>query len=557
MKNIKIITFIVLYFLVSCSIFKKNEQKKYFEFNSKQRKIKVVEFEKTNEFEIPYDTIIKYELIESDDSSFIISGLKVRSNDIFTYKINKKTKDVKRKIIHFNYKLSPIEDFGYLNKDSVFVMYAPAYNDFYHDSILFLINDNGKIKKSFSFDNAPVLCKNNPEYENNDAAVYLNSNIYEHFNYINNKIFLMFASKTQVLGDFAYSNLPMAGYINSKNNNFQPININFPDIKYGQTYFPGAFKRFFATLSSPNNILYSFKYTPTILQYNYKTKEIIKRQIKSSIYDTIYPSLTEKDVPKEYDFEFSYPEYMNLVYDKYRNFYYRFIFSPIEYNRTVSLLIADSSFNVIAEGFPPTNSFNLFITKDYIITIGSNTRKPSQGNIIFTCYKLKFRDGTNQELISKIKVNKKNIELINKPITHYLKKNKKIKDKNSTTTIMYYEMCPKIREFVLGFYQFNKTKFEKANVNLVLVTENVQSLKNDLKKFNLLPENNSNIFIDSTYTFASYNGNKRNDLPRIVTVRNNKIDTDTIFNNDDGKFHENFMNFLIRSGKEQEALKKQ
>jgi len=246
---------------------------------------------------------------------------------------------------------------------------------------------------------------------------------------------------------------------------------------------------------------------------------------------------------------------MNLVYDKYRNLYYRLIFSPISYNRKVSLIVADSSFNVMAEGFPPKNNLSLFVTKDCLISQGSKTRKPAKGNVIFTCYKMNFREGTNQELISEIKANKNDIKLINKSITHYIIKNTDIKDENYTTTFMYYEMCPKVREFVLGFYQFNKTKLENANVNLVLVTENVQSLRADLKRFDLLPENNSNIFIDSLYTFASYNGNNRNDLPRIVTIRNNKIDTDTIFNNNDGKFHENFMKLLIKSGKEQEALK--
>jgi len=549
-KNI--LLFIIITISFSCSY--KNRDKLYFDFNKEIKIIKIVEFEKFKSIEIPFDTLMKYEFKKVNESNFIISGYKNNTNKIYTYFINIKTNKVIKKIIDFQFDLSEPYDFGYINKDSIFLLYPPAYRNFYHDSILLLINDKGELKKSYSFNNVPVLCKNNPQYENSDEAIYLNSNIYEPYTFIDDKIFMMYSNKTSVLGDPAYSNILSAGYIDTKTEKFYPIKFEYPDIEYGKTYFPEYNKYFVSVLGKKDHILYGFYYTPTIIDYNYKTDKFEKHSIKSSIYDTIYPSLTEKDVPGGFDFDIPHPKYFNLYYDKFRKLYFRIIMAPKEYNRKFSVIINDERFNFVGEGFSP-KGFQFFFTKNYIISMGNKDKKPPKGKMYLTFYKLKYRDGTNQELISEIKAEKIDIKFINKPVTHYIKNNTNIKDKTYTATFMYYEMCPKVREFVLGFYQLNKIKLSENQVNLVIVSQNINALKNDLKKYDLLPENNSNIFIDSTYVFASYNGNNRNDLPRIVKVRDIKIVTDTIFNNDNGDFHVNFQNFLINSGNEQLEIK--
>ena len=542
-----------LFFFISCSSMKNNKTNKYFDFNKERTKITIAEFAEVDKIRIPYDSLMKYEFSEND-SSYIIGGCKINTNKIFIYNINKKTKKVNRKKINFRFDLKTPFDFGYINKDSIFLVYPPAYRNGSHDSILLLINDKGEIKKSYSFDDAPVYCNNNPQYDNNDEVVFLFSNLYEPFNYINNKIFLNFVSLARVLGDPAYEKLPIAGYIDTRTEKFTKINIDYPDIIYGKTFYSKPEKRLFSVLGNNNNILYAFRYNPKIIEYNYKTAKQQIHEMKSFVYDTIYPALTEKDVPGGFEFDMPYPEYFNLLYDKYRKLYYRFMMSPKNYGNKLSITLFDENFNFLAEGFPPIG-FNFFFTKDYIISLGNKNIKASKGKIFLTFYKLKYRDGTNQELIAQIKANKKNEKLINKPVTHYIKKNTDIKDKNYTATFMYYEMCPKTRDFVLGFYQFNKEKFKKNQVYLVLVTQNVSGLKKNLKQYNLLPENNSNIIIDSTYTFASYNGNKRNDLPRIVKVRKRKIVTDTVFSTADKNYDKNFQMFLINSGKEQMKLK--
>jgi hypothetical protein len=542
-------------FILSCSTTKKQE-KNYFDFVEQEKKIQIVEFEEVDAIEIPFDSLMKVEAFSINDSVFIYAGYQRKTNRVFIYEINLNQKTIKRDSLYFNFDLPYPYDFGFMNRDSIFLVYPPACREFYHDSILILTNMKGEILKSVSFENAPVLCRKNPEYKNNDRAVYLHSNLYQDFTFTDNKVFLTFSPKTDVLGNPAYENLPLAGYIDIQTDSFTLVDFDFPDVEYGKTFFSNVNVRFLSTLVPGSRILYAFHYTPVIYNNDYKSDVLTSIRLYSAIYDTVYSSPNEKDIPAGYDFDMPYPKYFNILYDKFRNLYFRFIIAPPEYKGKISVSVYDADFNFIAEGFPPVNNFNLFFTKDYIISVGNKTKTPSKGNMFITFYKLKFREGTNQELISKIKAYKQVKKTTDKPITHYLKNNGKIKEKNYTAVIMYYEMCPNTREFVTGFFKFNKDSLSRNQVYLYIVTQNARQLREDLRKLDLMPETDANIFIDSTYTYTAYSGSKRNDLPRIVKVRNGKIENDTIINNDKNSFHTDFQLFLINSGKEQAVLNK-
>ena len=551
MKKYSLLFCFVLLFQLSCSFFYTQKRNVYFEFNKEKKEIKIPLFKEIFRYEIPNDsTLIKYEFKDLNDTLFCLSGFSLKENKIYFYFVNKTNGEIKKNIVNLKSDNIHPFDYGYINKDSLFVIYSPAYNNDLHDSILFLMNNKGQIKQFYSFDNAPVLSKKNPQFENNDEAICWITNLYEPFNFKNGKLFLLFNTKASVLGDPAYENLPIAGYIDVKTNNFNVIPINYPDIEYGKTYFPSPFKDFYSVIGDRDKIIYAFKYTPKVIEFDLKTKKKQIHEIKSTVFDTVYSVLNEKYIPGGYDFDLPYPEYFKILYDKYRKQYYRVIFSTKEYGFKPLLIITDSSFNTIAEGFQTKRIIGF--TKDYIVAF---SKSPNKGKFYVTFNKLGFKKGTNKELIAEIKANKKDLKLINKPVTHYIKKNTNIKDKNYTAIFMYYEMCPKTRDFVLSFYQFNKERFQKNQIYLVLVTQSVIGLKSDLKRYSLLPESNSNVIIDSTYRFASYNGNNRNDLPRIVKVRDNKITADTVFITTNKDYSQKFQMFIINSGKEQMKLK--
>jgi hypothetical protein len=205
MKNL---FFYILVIGVSSCYTVKPHEKSYFGFSKTIKDIKIPEFQEIDEFEIPADTLMKYQLFE-DDSFYTITGYKHQKNEIYTYKINKNTKKNSVHITKLNMDIMPPFDSGYISDDSLIFVFPPAYRDFYHDSIVFITDQNGNILKSVSFENAPVLSKENKQYENNDNAVNLEFNIYQDFTYKDNKLFLTFSSKTQFLGDPAFAKFPL------------------------------------------------------------------------------------------------------------------------------------------------------------------------------------------------------------------------------------------------------------------------------------------------------------------------------------------------------------
>ncbi len=481
------------------------------------------------------------EYLVYNDTSIYMVGLLINSNQIIINNLN----NGKEKHIDIKTSYQYANDFGYINSDSIFVIYSPTMDSGFHDSLIFLCNNTGEVIKKYSLQSKQLDNRHSRKTDSN--VVYLNDNRYEPITFRDNKLFLHFNSTSTVLGDLQDTSSMIAGYIDMKENKFYPINIEYPDIIFGNTFFSTSDKRFFSTFAHDGDLLYAFKYTPTIIKYNYKTGKSCKVKIKSTIFDTIYPASTKKEVPKMTDFNLPYPKYMSLQYDKYRKLYYRFVILPKKYGEyTLSVIVADTNFNVLAEGFPiRENQARFLITEKYLIS----------GDY---CYNMKFKSGTNIDLINIIKereINKEQVNKINKPLTHYTKKVGKIKEKNFTAILMIEnESCESTINFFLKLFQVNKINYEKYGVYLFVITNQSYYLSEKLEYYNLLPENNSNIIIDSISRYKFYKDSKVHSLPRIIKLRNNQIITDTIISANDGGTE--IQKFIMKSAKEQKKIKK-
>lgn len=521
-------------FLTSCYGFRTKTEKKYFAFNTNKENVKIIEYNVLKDsFSLNTDKRLrKVELFVTDTSMLIVAS-EVHTNNIIVFDLINDT----AKTISFKVKYPYPIDFGYINQDSIFLIYSSA-EDYrgYHDSLIYLGNSKGEIIKCYTLKDAPVLTKENPQELSRDKENFLTNNVYEPLTYKDNKLFLHFDAQANVLGDSVVSKNLIAGYIDTKENKFYPINITYPDIEFGKNFFNASDKAFFSTFAHDGDLLYAFKYTPTIIKYNYKTGKSQEVQIKSRVFDTIYPSLSEKDVPKGLDFELPYPKYYTLLYDKYRHLYYRFVLLPREYGKlSFYVIVADTNFNVIAEGFPFSEHQHNFYSTDKYFIYGQT-------------YEMIFKDGNNQMLISQIKDKNLNRKRINKSLTHYMKSYAKAKD--YTAVIMWQKgSCDKTMNFMLGFFQANETKFERDKVFLVIVGEDVVKIRNELKNHNLLSVNHTNIFIDSTLEYGAYNNYEVHSLPRIIKVRNKIIKADTMISGYDGGV--GLQNFIINSAKEQ------
>ncbi len=543
MKLIKIISYLFFFitFLFSCSVINKKEEKQYFEFNEEKQDIKIIEYEILDD-SLDYQKtgkVMKTEYIFNDSLFLIIEGENFTNNLIVKDILNASEK--KNNFDKTNYEW--FTDFGYINSDSIFLIYYDTEDYGYHDSLIFLCNSEGKIIKSYTLKDAPVLCRDNSNAHIGETTVRIFPNRYEPLTYKDNKLFLHFARRG-LLGDTTYLDLPIAGYVDTKENKFYPINIEYPDIEFGKQFFHSADNYYFSTFAHDGDLLYAFKYTPTIIKYNYKTGKSVEVQIKSKVFDTIYPFLSEEEVPKGHDFSMPYPKYFKLQYDKYRNLYYRFVLLPSEYGKEYIVIVADTSFNVIAEGFAfSKGQYEFFYTDDYFF----ENKK---------CYKMNFKDGTNTELISEIKLKNRRPQKVDKPLNHYVKNYANIKEKNYTAVFMWQSAsCENTTNFFLTLFQTNQENYQKYNVYLFIIADKTQFLNEVLDTYNLSPKNHSNIIIDSTFEYGAYNNFEVHSLPRIIKVRENSIIADTIISGEDGGI--GVQKFILESAKEQKKLKEE
>ncbi len=549
MKNKILLSLFCLFFL-ACSTLKKKDENAYFSFREENIPIQIPVFELQDFMEIPFDTLAKYDFKEVNDSIVIISGFQIRSKKVIINRINLNTKTCKRKTFTFDAADGQeyIADYKYINEDSIILQFTSDYEDNSHDEILYLVNDRGELQKRFSLAEAPVYTKGNPAYgEGNDLAAEITPIRYGPIGAVGDRIFLRLESKSDCLGDPAFADVPHAGYLQGKDDHFTVIPLKMPGVDFGKTYFTRVFKRYFIC-PFPPEMIYAYRHSPTLLRYNYKTGEQRTARLQSRIYDTIYPQSNPEDVPRNFDFQLPFPQYFTLVYDKYRKLFYRFLLSPAEYGNKLSMIVGDKDMNYMAEGFS-VKGWNLFPTQKYILSFVAGTKKHNTSRKVIELgfYKLKFRKGSNQELIDVIKSCKKIGENIRKPLTHYVSKFGKLKGKTYTAAFLHYEICPNIREFILELFRRNKKIYAQNKVYLFLVTSRPQKLMSDLRTFNLLPENNPNIVIDSSFTYLRYNQGKSHDLPRLMTVENKKITADTILipGENPDQYPIDFQNFIV------------
>ena len=185
---------------------------------------------------------------------------------------------------------------------------------------------------------------------------------------------------------------PVAAYINLKTNEV----YDFPSFQYPK--FPGAnnkSKRFgiegeMSRCFDGKRFIYSFHFDEDIYVCSPNHNNIKRYKIKSKYINKVkilndYGNLTPEEACCN-------PNYGNMIYDKYRNVYYRIAYpaTSIEkdkkgiellmYGRKFfSIIIVDSNFNVIGETMFPDYTYNsnfMFVRKDGLYISDNNCYNP-------------------------------------------------------------------------------------------------------------------------------------------------------------------------------------
>ncbi len=530
MKNIKLVIILLIFASVSCINKPKNikPQKVVFE------KIKSVKLPLgDNSIFVPYNN--SYSVIDNIETLIIYRRDKRK---LVFYDINNK------KIYNqINLGFSQLYSYKYISKDSIFLFYVNQLNpnNYVDDKQLQLVDFNGKIKKTYHYNNKNIWSDFNQPLSKYDA--YYPALLGNKISYFDNNIFMFLNRiKRYNIGtdSFFIKKSPIVAYYNTINKKLIPSKkLWFPYIKKGD-YYPSDFNYINYCLTSDNQPLIRFYYSANLFKWNYKKDSISVYNLKSRLLDTIPPL----DYPIRSSDNNINAMYQNITYDKYRELYYSILyFSPDFYgSRVWSLIVADKNFNYLGEVLlPKLNTFIPAITKDYLLSV----RVAEKGYFYLDYYKIKFKNVDYDKYILNLKNKLKNkkdsiirivceiaedtsIKSNKAPILNYLKNKMKIKDKKYAVISIYeHAGCPSCKTKVLRFIGRNKDILEKNNVYLNISGNSLSSIYYFLSKdFAQNYNNRYNDTLNQYILFDSFN----NKNPRLTLVRNDSIISDKIYN---------------------------
>lgn len=249
-----------------------------------------------------------------------------------------------------------------------------------HDRILlgsgmpyqyFLINYSGKIIKRFDMN---IDLKKKPDY----TAPYLE---YSYGNTLNSILYLAGSSVT----------------IYPVENEIKPLialNINTGEKQYLSKY-PEEYKQnrggmqnnyHYLCTNNKNEVIISYPACNDLIIYNPERKVTTRKNAGSSFITKLIPTeLSNPEITlikEEYNkYFFTTPSYEQVVYDKYRELYYRVAMLPNSeygkknsFNKPKTLIILDKNFSFLGETFLEPDFMNLFVYPEGVITITQNKR---------------------------------------------------------------------------------------------------------------------------------------------------------------------------------------
>lgn len=275
-----------------------------------------------------------------------------------------------------------------LSWDSIFIVSSSHY-------LVSLINDKGNVIRSY-----PLL---NGQSYNENTGMLLPFTI----------------SPPQKIGSKIYFNVApdrdvyKTSYYEGSTNLI--LDVNTGEHSYFNSY-PVEFKKGvwgvaatnFSTVFNPrlNKFVYSFAISDSLVVYDHHTNSIERFNARSRL---ITKSLLPMKKPlNEHDLEYALetPYYGAIVYDKYRNLYFRFVRHSISFKndkgetnqfhmKPLSVIILDDSFNIIGESKLEENKYLdyiYFVTEEGFYISNGNPENPKLEDdaAVFTCFRISY-----------------------------------------------------------------------------------------------------------------------------------------------------------------------
>lgn len=277
-----------------------------------------------------------------------------------------------------------------VGKDSIYIVSSVGYK-------ISLINQQGTVKKS-----CRLLNQNQSRGEETGTPrVHTSRPLY----FVDGMAYMNLAPDRNPHNDHFYE-----GFTNLKLNfeqcQFSYFNT-FPESMQGNAWGNGS-GNYSTTINNNNVFIYSFGPDEYLYSYNPKDHAKQKFYAGSKFIDKIEPMKTAWGNTVEYrrKYVLESPAYLNVIYDNYREVYYRFAIHEIEekdevlgfqnkyFDKPFSIIILNKDLKVIGEKLFPGKVYqinNFFLTEKGLFVSNGNDRNSNinEDELTFTLFELR------------------------------------------------------------------------------------------------------------------------------------------------------------------------
>lgn len=213
------------------------------------------------------------------------------------------------------------------------------------------------------------------------------------------------------LGDEAIEKSPIKVVLDTIENTSKALPMRFPPlINYKDFGTVGAFGAGYSCCYDGNRFIYSFDADEDLYLTTSAHEKIEKKKAKSKYLGdvTVFRS-TEGNFQKMVKAQCEHASYGKIVYDKYRDVYYRFVYPPCDASdysgdyvellrsgrKSFSILILDNQLNVVGETSFPSYTYNpnlSFILEDGLYISLNHIKNPDYSDDILRFQKLELKE---------------------------------------------------------------------------------------------------------------------------------------------------------------------
>lgn len=262
----------------------------------------------------------------------------------------------------------------------------------YESNIIHLITDKGEILKSFDFN----------RLVSNDSLSYVTySSTGSMLNMIADKFVLNTVANTMVPEFYKHLTMGVLDINENKFIKFAKFPEKMQDGNIWNSYYP------FFCINNKNEIIVTFAVSHVLFVYNDNGKLLNTKNIKSSYIHDFHPISKENayQKSKSVEYETTRSRYSLLMYDKYRDLYYRIAVHPQEmvnedgsvnkYNSNEwSIMVINNKFELIKEILMEKNKYiihSAVVTEEGLLIQKNENHSPDYNYLYYSLIKINGR----------------------------------------------------------------------------------------------------------------------------------------------------------------------